>query len=76
MHQSDRGIKQGDRLLKMQGKLDRGPVEFTTHIAEQEGLITSEQDLLLPRFYIAQHLEDWLHETAAARIAANANWSF
>ncbi len=39
MHQSDRGIKQGDRLLKMQGKLDRGPVEFKTHIAEQEGQI-------------------------------------
>jgi len=26
MHQNTRGIKQGDRLLKMQGKLDRGPV--------------------------------------------------
>jgi len=39
MHQSDRGIKQGDRLLKMQGKLDRGPVEFKTHIAEQDGEI-------------------------------------
>ena len=39
MHQNDRGIKQGDRLLKMQGKLDRGPVEFKTHIAEQEGEI-------------------------------------
>ena len=37
MHQNDRGIKQGDRLLKMQGKLDRGPVEFKSHIAEQEG---------------------------------------
>ena len=39
MHQNDRGIKQGDRLLKMQGKLDRGPVEFKTHISEQEGEI-------------------------------------
>jgi CBS domain-containing protein len=39
MHQNDRGIKQGNRLLKMQGKLDRGPVEFKTHIAEQEGEI-------------------------------------
>ena len=37
MHQNDRGIKQGDRLLKMQGKLDRGPVEFKSHIVEQEG---------------------------------------
>jgi CBS domain-containing protein len=39
MHQNDRGVKQGDRLLKMQGKLDRGPVDFKTHIAEQEGEI-------------------------------------
>lgn len=37
MHQNDRGAKSGDRLLKMQGKLDRGPVEFKSHIAEQEG---------------------------------------
>ncbi|MDD1694759.1 MAG: CBS domain-containing protein [Methanoregula sp.] len=39
MHQNGRGVKQGDRLLKMQGKLDRGPVEFRSHIAEQEGEI-------------------------------------
>ena len=39
MHQNDRGIKQGDRLLKMQGKHDRGPVEFKSHIAVQEGEI-------------------------------------
>ncbi|MEI8330561.1 MAG: CBS domain-containing protein [Methanomicrobiales archaeon] len=37
MHQNNRGIKQGGRLLKMQGKLDRGPVEFKSHIAKQEG---------------------------------------
>jgi CBS domain-containing protein len=37
MHQNERGVKQGERLLKMQGKLDRGPVEFKSHIAEQEG---------------------------------------
>jgi CBS domain-containing protein len=37
MHQNDRIAKGGDRLLKMQGKFDRGPVEFKSHIAEQEG---------------------------------------
>lgn len=37
MHQNDGIAKGGDRLLKMQGKLDRGPVEFKSHIAEQEG---------------------------------------
>ncbi|HII99566.1 MAG TPA: histidine kinase, partial [Methanoregula sp.] len=39
MHQNSRGIKQGDRLLKMQGKLDRGPVEFKSHIVKQDGEI-------------------------------------
>ena len=37
MHQNNRVVKGDDRLLKMQGKLDRGPVEFKSHIAEQEG---------------------------------------
>jgi CBS domain-containing protein len=37
MHQNGNGIKQGDRLLKMPGTLDRGPVEFASHIVEQEG---------------------------------------
>jgi len=37
MHHNDRGTKQGDRLLKMQGKFDRGPVDFKSHIAQQEG---------------------------------------
>ena len=39
MDKPHRGSKQGDRLLKMQGKFDRGPVEFKSHIAEQEGEI-------------------------------------
>lgn len=39
MHRNDRGIKQGDRLLKMQGKRDRGPVEFESRIADQDGEI-------------------------------------
>ena len=39
MHQNGRATKQGDRLLKMQGKLDRGPVEFKSRIVEQEGEI-------------------------------------
>ena len=39
MQQNGRGVKQGDRLLKMQGKQDRGPVEFKSHISAQEGEI-------------------------------------
>ena len=41
MHRNDRGIKQGDNLLKMRGKFDRGPVDFKSHIAQQEGEIMS-----------------------------------
>jgi CBS domain-containing protein len=48
MHQNDRIAKGGDRLLKMQGKLDRGPVEFKSHIAEQEGevMAIATQDVI------------------------------
>jgi radical SAM superfamily enzyme YgiQ (UPF0313 family) len=42
--------------------------------AMEEGLITSEQDLLLPRFYLTQGLEDWLYETVADRISNRPNW--
>ena len=37
MNRNGRVTKQGDRLLKMQGKFDRGPVEFKSHIVQQEG---------------------------------------
>lgn len=39
MNRNDRGVKQGDKLLKMHGKFDRGPVEFRSHIVPQEGEI-------------------------------------
>jgi radical SAM superfamily enzyme YgiQ (UPF0313 family) len=43
-------------------------------IAVEEGLISSEQDLLQPRFYLAKGLEDWLYEAVARRSANNPNW--
>ena len=39
MHTNDRNFKQGDKLLKMPGKLDRGPIEFKSHIVSREGEI-------------------------------------
>lgn len=42
--------------------------------AMQEGIIVSERDLLLPKFYIARGLEDWLYETAARYAASNPSW--
>ncbi|MDD4253976.1 MAG: CBS domain-containing protein [Methanofollis sp.] len=37
MHKNNQTMKQGDRLLKMPGKLDRGPIEFKSRIAGSEG---------------------------------------
>jgi CBS domain-containing protein len=37
MKNNDRGVKQGDKLLKMSGKFDRGPVGFRSHIVPPEG---------------------------------------
>jgi len=39
MQRNNQNNKSGDRLLKMPGKLDRGPVDFETRIAHQEGEI-------------------------------------
>lgn len=39
MNRNNRGVKQGDKLLKMQGKFDRGPIEFRSHVVPQEGEI-------------------------------------
>ncbi len=39
MHRNNRYEKQGDKLLKMPGKLDRGPVDFKSRIAEKESNI-------------------------------------
>jgi CBS domain-containing protein len=39
MHRNNRFEKQGDKLLKMPGKLDRGPVDFKSRMAEKESNI-------------------------------------
>jgi len=39
VHHSEKNFKQSDKLLKMPGKLDRGPVEFKSRIVDQEGEI-------------------------------------
>ncbi len=52
------------------------PHTDVAQIAEQEGLISSERDLLLPKFYLARNLQAWLYETAAAHISKNPHWSY
>jgi len=43
--------------------------------AMKEGLISSEQDLLYPRFYLTPGLEDWLYDTLAHRMADRPAWT-
>jgi radical SAM superfamily enzyme YgiQ (UPF0313 family) len=44
--------------------------------AMKEGLITSEKDLLHPRFYMASGLEDWLFDTLSRHMDQRPNWSY
>jgi len=43
-------------------------------IAVAEGLISPEENLLYPRFYLARGLEKWLPETVQSWMAERPNW--
>ena len=43
-------------------------------IALREGVITPNDDLLFPMFYVVRGLEDWLHETVRNWMAERPNW--
>jgi radical SAM superfamily enzyme YgiQ (UPF0313 family) len=48
-----------------------------TSLAKQalsEGMITPEDDLLFPKFYVAPELKDWLLEAASQYTAERPNW--
>jgi radical SAM superfamily enzyme YgiQ (UPF0313 family) len=44
--------------------------------AKEEGLISSDQDLLQPSFYLAKGLENWLYRTVEQRLSLHPNWTF
>jgi radical SAM superfamily enzyme YgiQ (UPF0313 family) len=44
-------------------------------LARDEGLISQDQDLLTPRFYLAPELEGWLHEIVSKHISRNPGWT-
>ncbi len=50
------------------------PQTALAEIALADGLITADDDLLHPRFYLARGLEQWLPETAKAWLAERPNW--
>lgn len=43
-------------------------------LAADEGLISSHDDLLLPRFYLAKGLENWLPETLKNWMVKRTHW--
>ena len=50
------------------------PYTALARIAVSEGVITSEAELLLPRFYIVKNLKDQLLETVSAWMKDRPNW--
>jgi hypothetical protein len=41
-----------------------------------KGLISSDSDLLRPRFYLNRSLEEWLYEKAKKQISLHPSWTF
>ena len=50
------------------------PQTHLARLAVEEGLISPDEDLLFPRFYMAGGLEDWLRRTIEEAIKENKAW--
>jgi radical SAM superfamily enzyme len=50
------------------------PNTMLAKIAVDEGLISPNDDLLYPRFYLTKGLEDWLHETVKEWMNKRPHW--
>ena len=50
------------------------PYTALARIARIQGVITLEDDLLFPRFYLVRGLEDWLRETVDQWMAGRPGW--
>lgn len=50
------------------------PHTALARIALADGVISEDDDLLQPRFYLAKRLEDWLPETVHSWLAERPNW--
>ncbi len=50
------------------------PYTKLARIALREGVIETDTDLLMPCFYIARGLEEWLRETVRAWMSDRPNW--
>jgi len=74
-----------EESLQFADSLDLEVVKVTTgiriyphtalaRIALAEGVISEDDDLLQPRFYLARGLEEWLAETVKSWMAERPNW--
>jgi radical SAM superfamily enzyme YgiQ (UPF0313 family) len=74
-----------EESLQFADSLDLEVVKVTTgiriyphsaleRIAVAEGVISEDDDLLQPRFYLAEGLEDWLPETVHSWLAERPHW--
>jgi radical SAM superfamily enzyme YgiQ (UPF0313 family) len=52
------------------------PYTRLAEIAVSEGLISSDDDLLTPRFYVAPGMKDWLLETVSKWVTGRPNWLY
>ncbi|MGE0086343.1 MAG: radical SAM protein [Desulfococcaceae bacterium] len=50
------------------------PHTLLAEIARAEGVISAEDNLLFPKFYIKAGMEDWLRETVGQWMADRPNW--
>ena len=59
-------------------KITRGiriyPYTALAKIARDEGVISADDDLLQPSFYLAKGLEEWLRETVREWVKTRPNW--
>jgi len=49
------------------------PFTALAKIAEEQGVISKKDDLLIPRFYIVEEIKDWLKETVGSWVADRPN---
>jgi radical SAM superfamily enzyme YgiQ (UPF0313 family) len=61
-------------MIKVTVGLRIYPYTRLAAVALTQGVIDRKDNLLLPRFYLANGLKDWLRETVAAWTAERANW--
>jgi hypothetical protein len=77
--------KSVEESLQFADSLDLEVVKVTTgiriyphtalaRIALADGVISEDDDLLQPTFYLAEGLEDWLPETVHSWLVARPNW--